>query len=211
MGYHSNFRSEMLQFIPLDRRRILEVGCGEGFFGEALIHRQNAEVWGLEPNSSAANEAKKRLSRVINAEFGDKNVFPRASFDCIVFNDVLEHMYDPWRSLAFAKTLLKSRDGIIVASIPNIRYWHNLIELILKKEWEYRDEGILDRTHVRFFTKKSVSRLFDQAGLNIQKIQGINPTKDKKFKLLNFIVGGSIQDMRYLQFAVVASEATAKK
>lgn len=208
MGYYSNIRPEMLEFVPMNGRKILEVGCGEGIFGETLIRRQNAEVWGVESNPVATDIAIKRLSRVINGEFGEMSMLPKSYFDCIIFNDVLEHMYDPWNALAFARTLLNSPEAVIVASIPNFRYWHNLVEIVIQKEWTYKDEGTLDRTHVRFFTCESIKSLFNQAGLKIRTIRGINPTESRKLRLLDFLLRGAVSDMRFLQFAVVASSST---
>lgn len=205
MGYYSNIRPEMLEFVPMTCRKILEVGCGEGIFSEALIRRQNAEVWGVEQNAVAADKAVRRLSRVINGEFGDPSTLPKSYFDCIIFNDVLEHMYDPWNALAFAGSLLNSPEAVVVASIPNFRYWHNLVEIVIRKEWTYKDDGTLDRTHVRFFTHNSIKALFTQAGLRIRTIRGINPTESKKLRLLDFLLRGAVSDMKFLQFAVVAS------
>jgi 2-polyprenyl-3-methyl-5-hydroxy-6-metoxy-1,4-benzoquinol methylase len=153
----------MLEFAPMTCRKILEVDCGEGIFGEALIRRQNAEVWGVEPNAVEVDKAMKRLSRVINGEFGEPSALPKAYFDCIIFNCVLQHMYDPWNALAFAGTLLNSPEAVVVASIPNFRYWHNMVEIIIQKEWTYKDEGTLDRTHVHFFCIRE-RKIFVQLG-----------------------------------------------
>ncbi len=96
----------MLVFIKLSTKKILDVGCGEEVFEEVLINHQNCEVWGNEPNLSSVEIAKKNLFKMI----------PKSYFDCIIFNDVLEHMLDPWEALKIAKSLLNSSKAVIVAS-----------------------------------------------------------------------------------------------
>lgn len=204
MGYFSNSRVEMLKYVPLNAKRILDVGCGEGVFGYAIMRRQNCDVWGIEPDQRAAEIARKRLNTVIQAEFNDMHSLPKASFDCIVFNDVLEHMIDPWNALRIAKTLLRSPESVVVASIPNFRCWGNMLEIVLQANWEYKNGGLLDITHLRFFTFKSINKLFKGLEYDIKLIEGINPTQSEKYRLLNALLFNRIWDMRYQQFAVVA-------
>lgn len=202
--YFGRDRSEMMTYVPITAKKILEVGCSEGKFGHQLILRQSAEVWGIEPNPEAVEKATTRLSRVICGNFTSILDLPLSYFDCIIFNDVLEHMYDPWGALEYAKKLLASRNGVIVCSIPNFRNWDNIIEILIKKKWDYKEEGILDKTHIRFYTKDSIIKLFNSIGYKIRSIEGINPTTDWKFKLFNFLLINNICDMSFLQFAVVA-------
>jgi len=206
MGYYNNLRSEMLDFVPLSSKKILDVGCGEGLFGEQLIKERNAEVWGVEPVKEAAEKATKRLTKVINSFFDENIVLPKNYFDCIIFNDVLEHMLDPWKALNICKSLLdhNSSDPVIVASISNFRAWNNVLEIVLHAEWDYKNEGTLDKTHLRFFTFKSINKLFEDLGYEIILIKGINPNLSKKYRLLNSLLFNRIWDMRFLQFAVVA-------
>ena len=117
--YFNNSRSEMLRFVPHDCRFVLEVGCGEGLFGKSIIERQKAEVWGIEPNKEASSKAKQNLTKVLNAEFNTNANLPTGYFDCVIFNDVLEHMYDPWAAVTFTKTLLRNKDSVVVMSVPN--------------------------------------------------------------------------------------------
>ncbi len=114
-------RAEMLTFVPADCRRLLDVGCGTGAFGELLKQTRKIEIWGVEPVTSAAEKASARLDYVINGTFDSGTKLPAGYFDCVVFNDVLEHMVAPEQALRYAKTLL-SQGGAIVASIPNVRY-----------------------------------------------------------------------------------------
>ena len=208
-GYFELARPEMLPFVPPGCRRVLDVGCGQGNFGGLLKITRNIEVWGLEPVAAAAAEAAKKLDRVIEGVFDDAAGLPAASFDAIIFNDVLEHLVDAKAALHLSRRLLQP-GGAVVASIPNIRHFPTFWELAVRGEWNYADSGILDRTHLRFFTRKSIPVFFADGGFKVEQIEGINPhlggtgRKWGLFKILNGLTFGAIEDMRYLQFAIVA-------
>lgn len=202
-------RCEMVAYVPQDASRILDVGCAVGRFGAMLKKRGPVEVWGVEPNAGAANAAAKRLDRVLASGFTAELDLPTSHFDCVVFNDVLEHLVDPTGALHYARRLLKPR-GCLVASIPNVRYFDNLWKLLVDADWRYTEHGILDRTHLRFFTKKSLQDTITEAGFAIETLDGINPLEEqhphhsRRFKLARLALGERVHDMRYLQFAVVA-------
>lgn len=203
--YYSNKREEMLEFVPMNSKKILIVGCAKGEFGNEIIRRQKAEVWGIEPNTSSAMEAGKTFHKVINDYFSSELNLPNNYFDCIVFNDVLEHMTDPWSALKMSKKLLNiKQNSVVIASIPNFRFIGNLFEILIKKDFKYKDAGILDKTHYRFFTNKSIVRLFTNEGFEITKIVGISNTKHILFKILNLLTFKIFDDMKSRQFAVVA-------
>ncbi|HXG82924.1 MAG TPA: class I SAM-dependent methyltransferase [Pyrinomonadaceae bacterium] len=203
-------RQEMMEFVPKSAKKILDVGCAVGKFGEALKSEREAEVWGVEIDEQAAAVASTKLDKVFCAGFDRTLNLPRKEFDCIVFNDVLEHMVDPYDALIYAKELL-TENGKVIASIPNVRFFDNMWTLLVHKNWEYADWGILDRTHLRFFTNKSIVNTFVQLGYEIESVKGINPLEEsapwqtKKFKLLNLLTLKRIEDMRWMQFAIVAS------
>jgi len=200
----------MLPFVPESAHTVLEVGCSVGNFGSLLKSERSARVWGVEIDPEAAAIASRRLDKVIVGPF-DRNLnLPEGEFDCVLFNDVLEHMIDPYSALEYAKELL-AKDGCVVASIPNVRYFGNVWRFLIDGTWEYVDEGILDRTHLRFFTRKSIESMFPKLGFEISEIKGINPVDSwdpplrQKFRYLNFLLMKKIADMRWLQFAVVAT------
>jgi 2-polyprenyl-3-methyl-5-hydroxy-6-metoxy-1,4-benzoquinol methylase len=208
--YLEHERPEMLRFVPQNASKILDVGCAMGSFGRRLKIERSAEVWGVEINEHAAATATQRLDKVFCGSF-DKNLdLPKHKFDCITFNDVLEHFADPYSALIYAKELLND-GGKVVASIPNVRYFDNVWKFLVDRDWQYTDQGILDRTHLRFFTQKSIVSTFEGLGYSIDCIQGIgeleqlHPYRTRKYKFLNRLLMNHISDMRYLQFAVVAS------
>lgn len=202
--YYRHARPEVLPFVPASARRILDVGCGSGVFGALLKDRLQAEVWGVEYHAESAGQARQVLDKVVCAGIEQALPdLPAAYFDCVVFNDCLEHLVDPFSVLRELPRCL-SRDGVVVASIPNIRHWPEFVDLIVRGQWQYANQGVLDRTHLRFFTKKSIAATFSDCGYTVSRLEGINPYYSRAQKLANWLTLGALADTRYLQFAVVA-------
>lgn len=203
--YHRHQRREMLPFLPATYCKVLEVGCGTGVFVSQLD--QSAEIWGIELSKVAAEEAEQRLYRVIQGAFEDVHMLlPQGYFDLIICNDVIEHIADHDSFLDIIKQKL-SPVGVLVASIPNVRHWKNIKELLFEADWRYRDAGILDRTHLRFFTEKSIRRTFMQHGFELESFAGINKIKWKRYPLLcllALLTFGKSADMRSQQFGLRA-------
>jgi 2-polyprenyl-3-methyl-5-hydroxy-6-metoxy-1,4-benzoquinol methylase len=198
--YYTNQRPEMLKYIPADTRVLLDVGCGEGTFSRAL-KTKGVTVWGIEPVVSAAEIAKAHLDHVLQGSIEERmKDLPDHHFDCIIFNDVLEHLLDPEQVLTGMKQKLTA-NGCIVCSIPNVRNWRNIRKLLIDKDWKYEDSGTLDRTHLRFFTLKSLKRMFNDLGFEILKLDGINSAKSPLFHVFNLLFLFTATDTKYLQFA----------
>jgi 2-polyprenyl-3-methyl-5-hydroxy-6-metoxy-1,4-benzoquinol methylase len=213
--YFEMERPEMLPLVPAHSRRVLDVGCGAGGFGVSLKRARQVEVWGVEPMAPAAKKAMAKLDHVIQGHFGPELDLPEGTFDCVIFNDVLEHMVAPEKALRYANNLL-SADGVVVASIPNIRSFPTFWQLLFHARWEYADFGVLDKTHLRFFTKSSIEHMFQNEGYSIESIRGINayvgePGISRRlwsaYHLANALFLGRFTDMRFLQFAIVARVA----
>ena len=172
ISYYSQTRPEMLAMLPPTRRRILEIGCAEGLFSESITGAE--EKWAIEPTPEAFAVAKNRLTHVINKNFDEaKPDLPLKYFDVVICNDVIEHMTDHDKFLLDIINYM-APGGVIIGSIPNVRYYKNLFNLLFVKDWEYMDYGILDRTHFRFFTEKSLRRSLSAAGFVVEKLHGIN-------------------------------------
>jgi len=197
-------RSEMVDFLPSEYSKVLEIGCNEGGFRQFVS--KPCEYWGVEPFEEAANVAKTKIDKVL-VGFYDKvaDEIPNNYFDLVIANDVIEHMEQPWNFLQSIKRKITVNSSIVL-SIPNVRYYENLKKLLLYKDWEYENCGILDITHLRFFTEKSIIRLLSENGYQIEKIQGINPVRIRKrrlpiYYLVKFMFGF---DIEFLQFGIRA-------
>lgn len=202
--YYSNNRKEIADVLPDKFRTLLDIGCGTGNF-MASLSNDSCELWGIEPVKEIADEAKlnKKLKIINNSIELALSELPNNYFDCITCNDVLEHLVNPDEIILKLKSKL-TKKGVLVASIPNVRFADNIKKLIFEKDWKYEESGILDKTHLRFFTKKSIERMFNDAGYNIETLKGINANIGPIKKVLDFITIGHTEDMKYVQFAVVA-------
>jgi 2-polyprenyl-3-methyl-5-hydroxy-6-metoxy-1,4-benzoquinol methylase len=204
--YYGHDRNEIFPYIPENLQTALDIGCGNGAFGSLLKAKRSCTVWGIEPNSVAAVAAEKKLDRVINGLFSkDMPELASEKFDAIFFNDVLEHLIEPGETLIDCKNLLNV-NGCIVASIPNVRWYPVVLSLLRYRDFKYEEAGVMDKTHLRFFTLKSMYRLFEDSGYRVVKAVGINKTTDfKYFNILNFLLFKSQEDMKFPQFVIVAS------
>ena len=121
----------------------------------------------------------------------------------IYFNDVLEHLVDPYTVLERIKLKLK-KQGRIISSIPNVRYHNTFMKVLFQKDWKYEDYGVMDITHLRFFTGKSIKRMYEEAGFRVEKHHGINRSKSLKVYLYNILFLFTALDIMYPQYVTVA-------
>lgn len=165
-GYEGS-RSDVQAHVPRGVRRILELGCSTGALGSALKQRQNVTIVGVEISSEYAVEAESRLDRVVVADvatFLQGPVPPEAPFDCLIAADVLEHLVDPWTVLEGAVDLLSPRATVVV-SLPNVLYWRGILRVLRTGSWPRDDQGVFDRTHLRWFTRNDALALLRQCRL----------------------------------------------
>ncbi len=201
--YYQLERPELADLLPVQYSRVLEVGCGEGLFRKNL--NQEHEYWGIEPVLPAAKRAKDRLDKVLVGTYQEvEQLIPSNYFDLVVCNDVIEHMPDHDSFLQSIKQKVNC-NGCLVASLPNVRYILNLKELLINKDWQYRNAGILDKTHLRFFTRKSLIHTLNNNSFSIDRITGINCYEPGstvgRIKLLasTLLLGN---DTKFLQYGV---------
>lgn len=214
--YYSNRRPEMKPFLPSAYERVLEVGCGEGAFRS--ITSPDCEYWGVEVHPNHSEKASAVMDKVLTGGYFDvAGQLPSNFFDLVVCNDIIEHLEDHDRFLQDIRFRMQE-GACLVASVPNVRYYKNLLELLFLKDWRYREEGILDRTHLRFFTEKSLRRTLEQHGFRVEKFAGINSANTDLwrmtglqrtvfFSLVRLMTFNSWQDIQFLQFAFRARTA----
>lgn len=165
---------KMLSLIGKNQR-VIDFGCATGYFARLLTDR-GCEVTGVEVNSKAAKVAENYCDEVIIADLDFVSLndilsekVSKEKFDVAVFGDILEHLRNPWKVLQETRNILKPQ-GYVVASIPNIA--HGAIRLaLLQGNFEYKTLGILDNTHLRFFTRETVDKLFEDSGYLIDVIE----------------------------------------
>ena len=160
----------MLDLVGSDRA-VLDVGCASGYLAEAL-GKQGCLVSGVEYDAVEAEKARPFLEQLVVADLNQVELgeqFPGADFDVIVFGDVLEHLLEPASVLESALSLLRP-DGTVVISIPNVA--HGAVRLtLLQGRWDYRPTGLLDRTHIRFFTLETLLAMLADAGLLVTDLR----------------------------------------
>jgi 2-polyprenyl-3-methyl-5-hydroxy-6-metoxy-1,4-benzoquinol methylase len=196
-------RAEMLRYVPTRVHRVLDVGCDTGRFGAMMNTGHNdARLWGIDTQPNVDTDRSVYEEIWVGSYPEDLPAGP--TFDCIVFNDVLEHLVDPWAALRATLGRLTPR-GVVVASIPNVRNASVVVALAVRGRWDYQPTGILDRTHLRFFTRATMIDLFESTGFQVDTIQGINmPAKGKMAALARWS-GHLADNFVYPQYAVVAS------
>ena len=165
-------RPEVAHFLPNEFRRTLEIGCGAGGFTRTYLAAAE-ERWGIEPDAAAAAAARPAFTHLLQGLYDQQaDALPDGHFDLVICNDVIEHMPDHDRFLQQIKRKL-SPQACLVGSVPNIRHFTALAKLLVARDWPYRDDGILDRTHLRFFTEKSLNRSFIENGYAIERLEGV--------------------------------------
>lgn len=207
--YYREDKARMVAYVPPSVGSVIDIGCGAGGFGRALkAQRPEVEVWGVELVARAAAEAAEHLDRVVVGAFPEVGPELGRTFDCIVFNDVLEHLADPWAALASAHTMV-GHDGTVVASVPNVRNWRTIIDLVRHGRWEHQEQGIHDVDHLRWFTRRTLIEAFTGTGWTVTTAEMVNETGFARARLFGTLLAPLTRDLRdeagFKQIAVVAT------
>ena len=168
-GYYEQARPEVWARIPMHARHVIDVGCASGALGRALkAARPGVQVRGIEPVPEQADIAREFLDDVYVGGADEPLPSHWPVPDCVIFADVLEHLVDPWTTVRRFRSVL-SKGGTLVASIPNVAN-KAVIAGLLRHRWDYASHGILDRTHLRFFTRETALEMFEQADFAIRSV-----------------------------------------
>ncbi|TPV94232.1 MAG: class I SAM-dependent methyltransferase [Myxococcales bacterium FL481] len=184
-------RPEIWQRVPPQAKTILDVGSSDGTLGAFLLQqRPDRRVFGVECDAQMANVAASRLTGVTQADVESldwSDVGDAGEFDCIIFADVLEHLRDPWTTLARATDRL-SDDGVLIVSLPNVRHISAAWSIYVDGGFPRRSRGIFDATHLRWFTPRDARRLCEDAGLAPQRLDFTFRLFDRAGGFVNRIV-----------------------
>lgn len=170
MSYYSNANPDLLAKVPVTARRVLEIGCGTGGFARAYRDINPAcEYWGVELFADAAAEARTVLDHVVIGSIESADVVAALDeargdrrFDVLIFGDVLEHLLDPWTVLETLRARMEP-GAVVCVCVPNVGHWTLVREQLLGR-WNYADAGLLDRTHLRFFSHDTSVEMLSRAG-----------------------------------------------
>lgn len=150
------------------RAKVLEIGCATGFIGEFLIRNKGCQVTGVEIGRGEVKEARRRLNKVIEGDIEDPKVLRLINdkFDVVFASAIIEHLENPWRALSSWKGFFK-KDGFLIITTSNIAHWSMRLQLLMGK-FNYQEYGILDNTHLRFFTIATFKKLVTGSGYTIE-------------------------------------------
>ena len=202
-AYYGTMRRQIVDLCPENIDRAFEVGCG---YGSTLAwlkaHKNYRWVGGAEVSPAAAAQARDKLDLVVE---GDVEQLPlpveAASLDLLLCLDVLEHLRDPWDFLRRACLLLKP-GATLIASLPNLRHHSVMLPLLLRGEFTYQQAGILDQTHLRFFTRAGIVRLVESAGIAIDRVDATCMEDGSRSNTLNKLSFGALEGFLAYQYIV---------
>ncbi|MGA9365099.1 MAG: class I SAM-dependent methyltransferase [Bacteroidota bacterium] len=208
-GYYDNERPEIFRLVDESARVILDVGCGKGRLGANLKQAvPGRKVFGIEHNDRIAAEAEKVLDGILIGDLQTMKIsFPTAMFDCIIFADILEHLVDPDAALRKLKAHLKPQ-GKVICSIPNMRHYTAILRL-LRRGWEYDDWGLFDRTHLRFFSLRTMKKMLEDQGFQVELVER-RIVASRKLKFLNALCFGKLEEFIAWQYLIKARNSPTR-
>ena len=212
-GYFGHVRADIAPLLPADCGAVLELGCGGGGTLAWLKASGRARhTTGMELCAAPAAIARTRVDQLIEGDLTPGlATLPAAGFDLVLCLDVLEHLIDPWQAVRQAAQALRP-GGSLIMSLPNVRHHSVLWPLLKRGVWQYQDAGIMDRTHLRFFTRAGAIELLQQAGLELRDVMdvGLAPTRRREAwkHLLPFLPG---RDFAVFQFLMRATKPAPRE
>ena len=204
-AYFTRVRLDILPLLPSYSESVLEIGCGNGatlrYLKEQGLCKQ---VHGMELTEAMGKEAKPHVDQLW---VGDAEVLihsmEASQYNVILCLDVLEHLVDPWSFVAQLSRVLKP-GGCVIASIPNLRTFTVIWNLLVRGRFDYASHGIMDQTHLRFFTKKTAIELLNRGELAVDRWEYSPFAPWSKSMILNLCTFGSFRHLLTEQYLVRA-------
>jgi 2-polyprenyl-3-methyl-5-hydroxy-6-metoxy-1,4-benzoquinol methylase len=194
-GYFAGAQANYVAELPQNpEARILEIGCGDGATGALALSQGKCGAYhGVELFHKAAELAKSRITEVLVGDIEHQDLpWPTMYFDALILSEVLEHLADPWATLLRIRPLLKA-NALVFASSPNVSH-HRVIRMLLRGSWDLTEFGVMDRTHLRWFTPKSYRDLFESCGYVVDSAREKEPL-GRKAKAISFLTLGRFRHL----------------
>ena len=208
-SYFEGARKDFVDELPDNPdAHILEIGCSNGNTGAlALATNKCGHYTGVEIHPAAADKARKKLSQVLVGDIERMELpWQERSFDALILSEVLEHLVDPWRVLQRLHRYLKP-GAVVLASSPNVSH-HRIIRMLLRGEWNLTDDGIMDRTHLRWFTPKSFAQMFEDSGYRVVRLEPTTPFRFQvKLQLALLLGRGRHLFIKQIKIKAIRKEA----
>lgn len=209
--YFSNARTDIESLLPEVCGSVLEIGCGAGGTLRWLKQSgRSVHTCGIELMPQAAAQAREHVDELLEGDADEvvrKMIYEGRQFNLILCLDVLEHLVDPWGMMLMLQKLL-APTGIVIASIPNVRNIDAVLPLVFRGRWDYTEEGILDKTHIRFFTRESALSLMSTGRLEVFRCIPRMPHPQSKRAVLNRITLGRLSDFLAVQYVIASHVQT---
>ena len=205
-NYFAHARKEIEPLLPKKCGRVLEIGCGSGAtLGWLRQDHQAVHTVGIEIAEAAANQARRFADDVFCLDFERFDLPGGAQkFDLVLCLDVLEHMVNPWAVVDRLATRYLETGGTLIVSLPNVRHYSVVLPLLLGGRWDYQDAGLLDRTHLRFFTKATANALLSHSQFGPVSCVATGFTGWSAKRMLNTLTLGVFQELVTYQYFLSA-------
>lgn len=172
VDYYNHLRPALASLFPRGAARVLDIGCGTGRTLERFKELGSTETVGIELREDVAAIARRNpaVSRIFVGDFLNLELpYADGFFDVVVASFVLEHVADPWVAVKRIRSLLSPK-GVLIGSLPNVRHLSVSVPLLLRGRWEYQPQGIMDWTHLRFFTRSTIEQLMSESGFSVERM-----------------------------------------
>lgn len=206
VDYFAHARKEIAPLLPPQCGRVLEIGCGSGAtLGWLRRHKGASHTVGVEIFEAAAQSARAHADEVYCLDFERAELPMECSqFDVILCLDVLEHMVNPWQVVDRLVSRHLAPGGTLIVSLPNVRHYSVVLPLLFQGRWDYQDAGLLDRTHLRFFTRDTAIHLLSHVQLEPVHCRGAGFDWPSRKGICNALTGGVFRELLTYQYLLSA-------